>query len=268
MAAKAPEYPEPRFYSREFKLEAVRLSESSEKVSPRLLGNSVSLKGCSTGGGSNCGRSQSRLFRARDIKASWKRRTAACAANWSGCNRSVTSSKKREPSSRTASHEIRLRRQPGWRVSRQCAVPDLAGLSEWLLCLAQACSQCPSAGRRAVERPDSPRLRCWPWRLWQSPHPRLLAMPGNPLWPQTCCAAHACPEGMCGTLAPAPAPHDRQSTVDSQHTHPVAPNLLERDFTASAPNRKWVADSTAIGTRAGWLYFAGIVDGSSRRAIG
>lgn len=57
-------------------------------------------------------------------------------------------------------------------------------------------------------------------------------------------------------------------TTDSQHTHPVAPHLLERDFTASAPNRKWVADSTVIGTRAGWLYFAGIVDGSSRRAIG
>jgi transposase InsO family protein len=57
-------------------------------------------------------------------------------------------------------------------------------------------------------------------------------------------------------------------TTDSQHPYPVAPNLLGRDFTASAPNRKWVADITAIATRAGWLYFAGIVDLYSRRVIG
>jgi putative transposase len=57
-------------------------------------------------------------------------------------------------------------------------------------------------------------------------------------------------------------------TTDSQHSYPVAPNLLGRDFTASAPNRKWVADITAIATQRGWLYFAGIVDIYSRRAIG
>ena len=34
-------------------------------------------------------------------------------------------------------------------------------------------------------------------------------------------------------------------TTDSQHPYPIAPNLLQRDFTASAPNRKWVADITA-----------------------
>jgi putative transposase len=57
-------------------------------------------------------------------------------------------------------------------------------------------------------------------------------------------------------------------TTDSQHTQPVAPNLLARDFTASAPNRKWVADITGISTRSGWLYLAGILDVYSRRAIG
>jgi putative transposase len=57
-------------------------------------------------------------------------------------------------------------------------------------------------------------------------------------------------------------------TTDSQHTQPVAPNLLGRDFTASAPNHKWVADITGISTRGGWLYLAGIVDVYSRRAIG
>src|SRR5947207_15371277 len=38
-------------------------------------------------------------------------------------------------------------------------------------------------------------------------------------------------------------------TTDSNHHNPVAPNLLKRDFTADAPNTKWVADITGIGTR-------------------
>jgi putative transposase len=57
-------------------------------------------------------------------------------------------------------------------------------------------------------------------------------------------------------------------TTDSQHAQLVAPNLLARDFTAGAPNRKWVADITAVPTRTGWLYLAGILDVYSRRAIG
>jgi putative transposase len=57
-------------------------------------------------------------------------------------------------------------------------------------------------------------------------------------------------------------------TTDSQHAQPVAPNLLGRDFTAAAPNRKWVADITGIPTHSGWLYLAGILDVYSRRAIG
>jgi putative transposase len=57
-------------------------------------------------------------------------------------------------------------------------------------------------------------------------------------------------------------------TTDSQHTQPVAPNLLARDFTASAPNRTWVADITGVATRSGWLYLAALLDVYSRRAIG
>jgi putative transposase len=57
-------------------------------------------------------------------------------------------------------------------------------------------------------------------------------------------------------------------TTDSQHSQPIAPNLLGRDFTAEAPDRKWVADITGIPTRGGWLYLAGILDAYSRRAIG
>jgi transposase InsO family protein len=44
----------------------------------------------------------------------------------------------------------------------------------------------------------------------------------------------------------------RIKTTDSQHSNPVAPNLLKRDFTADAPNTTWVADITGIETLEGW----------------
>jgi putative transposase len=47
----------------------------------------------------------------------------------------------------------------------------------------------------------------------------------------------------------AKAKRRKMKTTDSQHTNPVAANLLQRDFTADAPNTKWVADITGIGTR-------------------
>jgi putative transposase len=71
-------------------------------------------------------------------------------------------------------------------------------------------------------------------------------------------------QGLCATRPR----HRKPRTTESQHTQPVAPNLLGRNFTASAPNRKWVADITGIPTRRGWLYLAGILDAYSRRAIG
>lgn len=47
-----------------------------------------------------------------------------------------------------------------------------------------------------------------------------------------------------------------------------APNLLDRDFTAEAPNTKWVTDCTMIPTEAGWLYLSVVLDLFSRRVIG
>ena len=59
-----------------------------------------------------------------------------------------------------------------------------------------------------------------------------------------------------------------KATTDSKHSHPVAPNLLERDFEAGASNQKWVADITYIPTREGWLYLAVILDLYSRLVVG
>lgn len=57
-------------------------------------------------------------------------------------------------------------------------------------------------------------------------------------------------------------------TTDSNHSLPVAPNLLERNFTASKPNEKWVSDITYIQTTEGWLYLAMMIDLFSRKVIG
>lgn len=57
-------------------------------------------------------------------------------------------------------------------------------------------------------------------------------------------------------------------TTDSAHDKPVAENLLERDFTAIEPDRKWLADITYIDTDEGWLYLAVVLDAFSRRVIG
>lgn len=45
-------------------------------------------------------------------------------------------------------------------------------------------------------------------------------------------------------------------TTDSAHDHPIAPNLLNRQFTATAPNQRWVGDITVVDTQEGWLYVA------------
>lgn len=57
-------------------------------------------------------------------------------------------------------------------------------------------------------------------------------------------------------------------TTDSHHSFPIAPNLLDQDFTATGPNQKWGADISYIWTREGWLYLAVVIDLFSRRVVG
>lgn len=62
----------------------------------------------------------------------------------------------------------------------------------------------------------------------------------------------------------------RVATTDSNHDHPIAPNLLARafDVTGVGINRVWVADITYIPTRSGVLYLATVLDLGSRRCVG
>jgi putative transposase len=49
----------------------------------------------------------------------------------------------------------------------------------------------------------------------------------------------------------------RVRTTDSRHDLPIAPNLLDRSFSATAPNQVWLADITYIETDQGWLLLRG-----------
>jgi transposase InsO family protein len=68
-------------------------------------------------------------------------------------------------------------------------------------------------------------------------------------------------------LSAKPGKH-RTRTTDSQHEQPVAPNLLNGAFTATAPTTKWVADITASWTAEGWLFLAVVLDIFWRLVVG
>ena len=57
-------------------------------------------------------------------------------------------------------------------------------------------------------------------------------------------------------------------TTDSSHGLPVSPNLLERKFDVSLPNRVWTGDITYIWTDEGWVYLAVVIDLFSRQVVG
>jgi len=59
-----------------------------------------------------------------------------------------------------------------------------------------------------------------------------------------------------------------KATTDFKHNLPVAPNLLNQNFTAEAPDRAWVGDITYISTEQGWLYLAVLIDLYNRQVVG
>ena len=59
-----------------------------------------------------------------------------------------------------------------------------------------------------------------------------------------------------------------RTTTDSRHREPIAPNRLARDFTAPAPDRVWVADTTYLPVVGGFLFLVVILDLYSRKVVG
>ena len=87
-------------------------------------------------------------------------------------------------------------------------------------------------------------------------------------------AGHACGRQRVARLMRSAAlrarPKRRATPADTglRALHLVAPNVLDRDFLATAPNQKWVADFTYIWTSEGWLFVAAVLDLFSRRVVG
>jgi putative transposase len=69
-------------------------------------------------------------------------------------------------------------------------------------------------------------------------------------------------------IAVTPAKRFQPQTTDADHPHPIAPNVLGRDFTAAAPNQKWACDLTYVWTDEGWLYLSVVIDLFSRKVVG
>jgi putative transposase len=63
-------------------------------------------------------------------------------------------------------------------------------------------------------------------------------------------------------------PRRRGLPKDDGQRSVIAENVLDRQFSAEAPNQKWVADFTYIWTAEGWLYVAAVIDLFSRRVVG
>lgn len=57
-------------------------------------------------------------------------------------------------------------------------------------------------------------------------------------------------------------------TTDSNHSHPISPNMLSRKFSVSEKNRVWVSDITYVRTGSGWLYLCLVIDLFSRKIVG
>ena len=64
------------------------------------------------------------------------------------------------------------------------------------------------------------------------------------------------------------SPRKFRVTTDSDHEHPIAPNVLARNFKAQRRNENWVTDITYVWTSEGWLYLATVMDLYSRRIVG
>lgn len=87
-------------------------------------------------------------------------------------------------------------------------------------------------------------------------------------------AGHVCGRERVARLMRANAlrarPRRRAKPIDTgvRPTVVLAPNVLDREFTATAPNQKWVADFTYLWTREGWLFVAVVLDLYARRVVG
>ncbi len=153
------------------------------------------------------------------------------------------------------------RHRPVWPTRTMCRLLGVSasGFYEWL------------------ERPQSARSQADARLLVRIRESFTLSQQtyGSPrIWKDMVVAGECCSENRVARLMrmadirAQPRPRRKPTDVGMRAEHNIAPNVLERDFAAAAPNRKWAADFTYIWTGEGWLFLAVVVDLFSRRVVG
>jgi transposase InsO family protein len=149
---------------------------------------------------------------------------------------------------------------PQFSVKAMCRVLGVArsGFYAW-------CSRPPAVRHQQRAERDKQVAQAYSARKGRSGAPRLCHDLRDAGW---LCNRKTVAASMQRQGLRAKAARKFKATTNSRHSLPVAQNLLKQDFTASAPNRKWVGDITYLHTEEGWLYLAVIIDLYSRRVIG
>jgi len=153
------------------------------------------------------------------------------------------------------------RHQPIWPVATMCRMLEVskAGFYEWR-------GRSPSA--RSVEDArltglvrssflESDRTYGSP-RVWRDLYD----------WGERCGRKRIARLMRCASLRARPKRRRRPIDEGLRPEHSIAPNVLDRQFTADGPNRKWAADFTYLWTAEGWLYVAVVIDLFSRKVVG
>src|SRR3954454_6896284 len=192
---------------------------------------------------------------------------SARTSGWSRRTRSSSGPPLFSPGRRSR-HGVPLRRRRARDLAGAEAVPARGRRGERLLRLAAPRARPPRGRGCRPRRTDRRDLRGEPADLRQPPHPRRAARGRRPDRPRAGGAAHA-PRGPDGRAAlPAARRLGVPRATNSRHDHPVAPNLLGRNFVAGRPDTVWLADISYIPTGEGWLYLAAIKDMATREIVG
>ena len=148
---------------------------------------------------------------------------------------------------------------------------------QWpVIWMCEALEVSPSGYYARVGRTDSPaeQRRQELLGVIEEVHVEVKGRYGSPrMTPELNARGYECSQNMVAKLMKAygiqaNAPRRFIRTTDSNHSLPVAENLLARDFDPSGPNERWSADITYIPTREGWLYLAVVEDLFSRLIVG
>jgi putative transposase len=170
--------------------------------------------------------------------------------------------KRPQPSSRGKPDEVRFHREAPFRLAGVVALRSAGRIAVRLSRLAASRAERPGAIRRATDG-EGPDELCR-----QRPH--LWRAPGLARCPAEGAASglHKI-ERLMRANAFRARPRRRGLPKDDGQRSPVAaPNVLDWQFAAERPNQKWIAGFTYVWTAEGWLYVAAVIDLFSRRLVG